>query len=276
MEHIVVAADASAASRNAALTAVQWASAAGARVTLMTVAGLRPVGALEQVRGGPAARAGRPEVLESIERWLQHHADRQPSAPVSELAEAFGVPSIAITRFAEERQADLLVLGRKQRSAEARLLIGDTADAVAGRSGVPCLFVPDPIGVPRRLLVALDGTDRGGVVYLGAQRIAAAIGAALDVVTVEPVFAGEPSHLARAMPTARSENLERLLRRDGVTVRVRRGPIVPEILDEVERVAAETLVVGCHRGRPPVGRANESVARELAHRSPCAVLTVPL
>ncbi|HEU4587969.1 MAG TPA: universal stress protein [Gemmatimonadales bacterium] len=275
MEHIVVAVDASAASRNAAATAAQWAAAAGARMTLMTVAGLRPTAALQRVAGDTAGHAALPEVLESIERGLRQQFG-QAAVPAPALAATYGVPSIAITRFAEERRADLLVLGRKQRSPEARLLIGDTADAVASRSGIPCLFVPVPVGVPRRLLVALDGTDRGGVVYLGAQRIAAAIGAALDVVTVERTFAGEPSHLAQAMRTARSENLERVLHRDGVAVRVRRGPIVPEILAEIERLGAEALVVGCHRGRPPVGRHNESVARELAHHAPCAVLTVPL
>jgi len=48
---------------------------------------------------------------------------------------AAGVPAIEICRLAERRQADLLVLGRKQRSQLGRLLLGDTADAVPGGAG---------------------------------------------------------------------------------------------------------------------------------------------
>ena len=55
---------------------------------------------------------------------------------------AYGLPGIEIGRFAEHVRADLLVLGRKQRSRGQRLLLGDTADAVARRSRIPCLFVP--------------------------------------------------------------------------------------------------------------------------------------
>jgi hypothetical protein len=85
-----------------------------------------------------------------------------------------GVAGIEIARFADEASADLLVLGRKQRSTAARLLVGDTADAVARRSRVPCLFVPAVLGVPTTVLVALDGSARGLAVLSATRSIALA------------------------------------------------------------------------------------------------------
>jgi nucleotide-binding universal stress UspA family protein len=202
-----------------------------------------------------------------------------------ETAVAYGVPGVEICRFGERRDADLMVLGRKPRSQMARLLLGDTADAVARRSRLPCLFVPPGIGPIRRLLVALDGTERGIAVLQTACALARAITASLGVVTVEQEPAGEPVHLASALPVERSERLKSqvrmLLSRERVDgsqplVDVRRGAVVEQVLAALEETAADALVVGYHRGGPPGVIEVGSTARHLAHLAPCAVLTVPL
>ena len=97
---------------------------------------------------------------------------------------AFGDPAAEICRFAETREADLLILGRKPRSRAARLLLGDTADLVLRRSRVPCLLQP---GTPpiTQLLVAVDGSPQALRVLAAGRDFAAAAGAAIRVATVK-------------------------------------------------------------------------------------------
>jgi nucleotide-binding universal stress UspA family protein len=276
LEHIVVAADETDASRNAIRTALRWAARADARVTIVTVGLPEALPAIALAAVPPARDPDRPPALESIQRWLLSELAREPTWRAPEHVAAVGVPGIEIARFAEKASADLLVLGRKQRSTAARLLVGDTADAVARRSRVPCLFVPAPLGVPTTVLVALDGTARGLAVLAATRSIAQALDARLALITVEPARPDEPLELAGSLPAARSANLRRMLNGDGDTLRVRRGDVVAEILREVTATEAQVLAVGYHRGGPPGVLEVGSVARQLAHSAPCAVLTIPL
>ena len=107
---------------------------------------------------------------------------------------------------------------------------------------------------------------------------------------VERAREDEPSQLTEHIPGERSAILARGLEQilgsgDGTGVEaevpgerltVRWGSPVPEILQEVADKQAGVLVVGYHRGGPPGPLESGSVARQLAHRAPCAVLTVPL
>jgi nucleotide-binding universal stress UspA family protein len=276
LKHIVVAADETDASRCAITTALRWAARADGRGTIVTVGEPRALPA-HATAGGPAARdPDRPPALESIQRWLLSELVQEPTWRAPEHVAAIGVPGIEIARFAEEASADLLVLGRKQRSAAARLLVGDTADAAARRSRVPCLFVPAPLGLPTTVLVALDGTARGLAVLRATQGMAQALDAGLELITVEPARADEPLELAGALPDARSANLRRMLNGDGDALRVRRGDVVAEILREVTATEAQVLAVGYHRGGPAGVLDVGSVARRLIHSAPRAVLTIPL
>jgi nucleotide-binding universal stress UspA family protein len=264
LQHIVAAADETEASRNAIRAALAWGRRAGAQVSIVSVGHLRSPAGVD-ARSSAAA----------IERWLGTQiGEWDPSAPL--IAEVSGIPSVEIPRFAEEAAADLLVLGRKARSAQARRLLGDTADAVARRSPVPCLFVPGPDDATGPMLAAVDGTERGFAVVRGAAGFAKAVDARLDFVTVEPSRSDEPAHLADGIPSARTENLRRALGSSGTALRIRRGDIVAEILREIDAGQARVLVVGYRRGGPPAPIEGGSVARQLLHRAPCAVLTIPL
>jgi nucleotide-binding universal stress UspA family protein len=265
LQQIVVAADETEASRNAIRTALFWARRAGARVSIISVSRVKATGPGEVQ--GAAVRA--------IESWVGDQlAQWDPSAPL--IAETAGIPSVEIARFAEEAGADLLILGRKPRSGPSRRLLGDTADAVARRSPVPCLFVPGPDDATGRMLAALDGTDRGLAVLRGALGFAEALDAKLDLVTVERAVPGEPKRLANDVLGARTENLMRALGPLARTLRIRRGDVVTEILSEIEARQSRVLVLGYRRGGPPAPVEGESVARRLAHRALGAVLTIPL
>ena len=287
LRRVVVAADESDAGRQAVRTGVDIGARAAARVTVMHTVPISPVPAFAGVPDA-VSRPAMPDdtvELDRLRRWLAADVLPPDGRAGVETAIAFGVPGVEICRYAEAHEADLLVLGRKPRSRMARLLLGDTADAVARRSPLPCLFVPRGAASVRRLLVALDGTDRGLVVLRYACAFARSVRAGLAVVTVEREPAGEPAALAAALPVERSARLLSQVRQilgqacgDGtkVAVDVRRGPIVEEVLRALESAGADTLVVGYHRGGPPGVIEAGSTARHLAHLAPGAVLTVPL
>jgi hypothetical protein len=287
LRHIVVATDESDAGRQAIRTGVDVGARASAKVTVMRTVPIQAVPVFVGVRGGSENFGGSSEAveLERLQRWLE--ADVLPPDDLRgvETAVVFGVPGIEICRFGETREADLMVLGRKPRSQMARLLLGDTADAVARRSRLPCLFGPPNTPPIRRLLVALDGSDRGIGVLQAACGFARAIEASVGVVTVEQEPEGEPPHLATALPVERSARLQSQVRMvlsrecvDGAkpVVEVRRGPIVEQVLAALEASSADALVMGYHRGGPPGVIEVGSTARHLAHLAPCSVLTVPL
>jgi nucleotide-binding universal stress UspA family protein len=298
LEHIVVASDESDAGRSAARVAVDLAHRARSRITFMTVIPAEPATALASARPSAVLSRGAdlaPDASDRLGQWLNAELESAPPMRAVDVGVAFGIPSVEICRFAEDRRADLLVLGRKPRTRAARLLLGDTADAVARRSQVPSLYVPPGTAPLHRILVALDGTDRGLVVFRFACAAAAAIGASLSIVTVEPSYGNEPESLAAALPTARSlaliDRVATLAKAEGLEcldagagngrgtrdlVVVRRGNIVAQVLDAVVHTAADVLAVGYHRGGPPGSIEGGSVARRLAHEAPCALLAVPL
>ncbi len=283
IQEVVAALDESEVGRRAAITAARIAAHAGARLIILRV--------MPAPEPAPSGR-----LQDALKRSVWPSLLHEPHPASTEFAVAYGLPGIEISRFAEERRAGLLVLGRNTRSQFRRLLLGDTADAVARRSQIPSLFVPPGTETLTRVLVALDGTERGLTVAGVANDFTRAVGARLRAVTVEPARPDDPPLLARQLLDGKSAKLEQTLDRLQITepagcngwdelgqapgarpLRIRRGDdVVGEILAEVAVSRADVLVVGYHRGGPPGVLEVGSVARRLAHEAPCAVLTVPL
>lgn len=281
LRHIIAAADESAEGRVAVSAAASLAERTGGRVTVLSV--------VEQLLGEAVA----PRALDGLRDMVAAQVAQLATPPHVDVAMAVGIPGIEIGRFAETAGADLVVLGRKRRSGMQRMLLGDTADSVARRSRTPCLFVQ--VGEFRfsRVLVALDGTERGMSVLPPAIDLARGIAARLRAVTVEPVFENE--NAAPRLPTARSVRLIQAvdqvrssaslgpgawelchLPTGDSPVVVHRGRVVDQIVLEIETSGADILVLGYHRGGPAGVLEAGSVARRLAHEAPCSVLTIPL
>jgi len=285
LRHILAATDESDAGRQAVRTAMELASRASARVTILRVRAVEATRHLTSVgRGVHPAAAGRDETAEMYLRaWLEADVLSPADAHRVELATACGIPGIEICRFAERAQADLLVLGRKRHSQVVRLLLGDTADAVARRSLIPCLFVPPGSGEPRRILAALDGSDQGINVLSQACDFARYAGAVVEAITVERRPGDEPLHVVSTLPVARSSSLQarvrEVLARKGLPdtpLAIRRGDILEQVVAAAQETSADVLAIGYHRGGPPGVLEAGSTARRLAHAAPCAVLTIPL
>jgi nucleotide-binding universal stress UspA family protein len=284
LRNILVATDESEAGRSAVRAGLDLAERASARLTVMRVVPVESLPLLSVV-GGVLGPDGAATALERLQRWLPAELTTDSPVPV-ELAIAFGVPGIEICRFAEQRSADLLVLGRKHRSAVTRLLVGDTADAVIRRSRVPCLLMEQGALPLSQLLVALDGSQRGMGVFTAARAFAEALGAGVGVVTVEDVDE-TPTEVPGLLPLARSSRLWAELEpamvgtststwRSETPVAIRRGHVVREVMAELVESGADVLAFGCHRGGPSGILEVGGTARHLLHTAPVSVLTIPL
>ncbi len=281
LHHIIAAADDSEAGRAAIHSAVHLAGPRRARVTVLTVA---PASA-SRVASRLQEDGLREATSAAVRAW--------PGAPSVTIDSTVGIPGIEIGRYAETHGADLVVLGRKQRSSLHRLLVGDTADSVARRSGVPCLFVPAGASPPSRVLAALDGTERGLAVLVAAMDFTRDTGGRLRAVSVEPAYENEKD--APRLLTSRSARLLAAVNQIRLhsdvgpdvwdapvkadswpPVAIHRGGVVEEVVREVTASCADVLVIGYHRGGPPGIVEAGSVARRLIHEAPSSVLTIPL
>ena len=281
LRHIIAAIDDSAEGSGAVLAAARLGQRCGARVTAMTVV---PIG--QRVERHDETRAA----LAARVKWALKALEAPPKL---ELAVVEGLPGVEIGRFAETNAGDLLVVGRKQRSEVQRLMLGDTADSVARRSGIPCLFASGPEQGLDRILVALDGSERGFSVLIAAIDFARITGAKVRAVSVEPAYENEAG--VPRLLTGRSARLveaidERVNSSDlgpgawdrgpagqgQAPIVIHRGPIVAEIIREIRSSNSSILFLGYHRGGPAAVIDAGSVARRLLHESPCGVVTIPL
>jgi nucleotide-binding universal stress UspA family protein len=278
MDHIIAAVDNSESGREAARTAAELAERSSASLTLVSVTPATPVTA-----GVPSRLStGEHDVLSVASMVRGEH----PDLPVA-VAQVTGLPHIEIGRFAENRKADLVVLGRKPRTRATRIFLGDTADSVVRRSRIPCMLVPVGCKGISRVLAALDGTDRGFKVYEYAAQLASKGSLSLRSVTVDPTWPGEvpgqDEWSARAERLADRIHARTAHARKGVAtliprnelLEVRRGDTLSQIVEVVAEHHADILVIGFHRGGPSLVVDQGSVARQLIHAAPCIVITVP-
>jgi nucleotide-binding universal stress UspA family protein len=245
LRHIVVATDESDAGRQAMRTGLDLSSRSAARLTVMRVVAVKALpllGAVAVCADASEREDGAAE-LERLRRWLAPELLAAGRAAHVEVAVTFGDTAAEICRFAETREADLLILGRKLRTPAARLLLGDTADRVLRRSRVPCLFVQPGAPPITQLLVAVDRSPQALRVFAAGRDFAAAAGAAIRVATVEAISAPE---------------------------------IVPDILARTAACDPDVLGFGYDRSDPERFGKRRSTARRLAHAAPLSVLAIPL
>ena len=283
LRHILAATDESDAGRRAVRVAIDLASRASARLTVLRVLAMEVSRRLVSAGSGASENGHDQVACNHLHRWLEAGVLTPREISTVELAVAAGIPGVEICRVAEQAGVDLIVLGRKRHSPLMRMLLGDTADAVARRSRVPCLFVPPGSGEVRQILAALDATARGINVLTETCDFAKATGTTLRTMTVEYTPGGEPLHIVAELPFTRSSTLEgkvqEVLARTDLEITplaIRRGEVLERVLAEVQETGTDVLAIGYHRGGPPGVIEAGSTARRLAHVAPCAVLTIPL
>jgi nucleotide-binding universal stress UspA family protein len=142
MRRIVFASDFSKASRKAFAAAVKTAKRARATLSIVHVlAPFLPV--------GPDQYVG-PETWEEIDaearKWATRHLDglAAKARAAGVRASVFlvqGTPAREITRFAQKKHADMLVIGTHGRTGLAKLFLGSVANHVIASASCPVMTV---------------------------------------------------------------------------------------------------------------------------------------
>ena len=207
-----------------------------------------------------------------------HPGGPETSCPVDLVAQTFrreGVAGVEIARCAEQWNADLLLLGRRDTAG-----IGRTTDMVLRRRHGPTLVVPRRVTRLARVLYALDGSERGLRILEGDGNFPAVTGAiAMSLCVLPP----EPAHatVGAGWPHPRRTRVEAAMERRPdlgglASLTIRWGDPVGQVLAHLAESAADLLVLGLRQGGPGGDPGSGHVARDLLAAVPVAILTVPI
>lgn len=204
--------------------------------------------------------------------------------------EAVAVPSTSAAHglhdFAQESDADLIVVGSSHQAGMGRVLAGNVAQRLL--QGGPCAVAVSPSGFRDRELAlrvigaAFNGTSESREALDVAIELGKAAEATLRLLVAADSFAGvgsgSPSHDPDEVRARYQQLLHETL--EGVPDELRAagmllpGPPVAALLDEADK-GVDLLCLGS-RGYGPLRRVLlGSVSAELVQSAPCPVLVVP-
>lgn len=193
-----------------------------------------------------------------------------------------GNPSREIARAAEERGAELIILGRSQRGAIDRFLGADTTLQVMRCSSVPVIVVDEEMKRPSTIVAAVDFRVASARAASVALELLHGEGT-LYLVFVEQAVEGlgtdapESEHYPAEILDLFRRLIEKLRPPTDVVVEtvVLTGAPVPAIAEFCDRVGGDLLAVGTH-SLPRVARALiGSVSAGLIRRMKTPILVAP-
>jgi nucleotide-binding universal stress UspA family protein len=184
---------------------------------------------------------------------------------------------------ARAKTVDLIAMGTHGRGGLSRLVAGSVAESVLRRAVVPLLVTRQGSNDQswKKIVVALDGSDRGESILPDAFRLAKKLGSTLDLVrvafpVVHPSGVGEipmiPLPPDDPMPYLRT--VAERARSEGIEARAvgLEGRACSQILRHVEESGSGLLCMATH-GRTGLTRVLlGSIAEELLRTAPCPVL----
>lgn len=221
------------------------------------------------------------QMLDRVRGQMKPHAAGRTATVLVES----GKPADIILRAAE--RADLVVVGKRGLGAVTRILVGSTSIAVAGRSRVPVIVVPDQwVQADRRtssIVVGVDAACRDEAVLEFAFRRARDLAVPLIAVhawQVPQIYTWSPEDITRWADVASSDldiKLTNVADRhtDVEVVRLpQRGNAAMALLDAGD--VSQLIVLGRHtRPEHPGGFTFGSTARGVLHYSTCPVVVIP-
>ena len=194
----------------------------------------------------------------------------------------------ALYEYAEDQDADLIVVGSSHRGKVGRILPGSVGESLL--RGAPCAVAVAPRGFARQehagfhlIGIAYDGTEEADLALKEAQRISSSLGAELRVITVVPTVIALQMSAALAgelLEDLREEfrrYLERGLSELGQKTEaeaVLREGDPAKVLAE-QGIELDLLVMGS-RGYGPVRSALlGAISSAVMRTAPCPVLITP-
>jgi universal stress protein E len=221
----------------------------------------RPDPVLRTYTGALGNGMDAPHHRQEIERGLWEQTRRFTNRDQIRCHAVEGRTDLQLCAFAEEVNADLLVVGATRRGRVWHNLLGSTADRVLQNASVPVLVLRQPFGRPvRRVLLTTDLSDLSPALYeVALDAVEAIFGTesiearTLLVCSYDIVSAARMSQefmLRAATSKLQQFQAERHRRKIPVTGRVRIGNPSTEIAHEVDEWQADLLVLGTrsHRG----------------------------
>lgn len=269
-ETIVLATDGSEYSTAPEAAALEMARQCGARLLVTRV-----------VLTNPEYEALVPDRVQKAEAEAQKQIER-----VAEDARTAGVhaetllrqgsdPYHEVVRVANDRHADVIVIGRRTRSDLARMMVGDSTAKVIGLASCSVLVVPRDTKMPEKgVLVATDGSRLGDAAAYSAVRLVGRCGLPLTVISV---VAEDSTAEERAEAQAALDRVQREASGDRVEVEAMlQEGARPDtvIVTTAKRRTADMIVVGSH-GRTGLSRLMMgSVSERVIGSADCPVLVV--
>ncbi len=269
-ETIVLATDGSEYSAAPEAAAREMARQCGARLLVTRV-----------VLTNPEYEALVPDRVQKAEAEAQKQIEQ-----IAEDARAAGVraetvlrqgsdPYHEVVRVANDRHADVIVIGRRTRSDLARMMVGDSTAKVIGLATCSVLVVPRDTKMPEKgILVATDGSRLGDAAAYSAVRLVSKCGLPLTVISVvgEDGDAEERSEAQAAVERVQNEASKEQVEVEAMLEEGRRADTV--IITTAKRRDADMIVVGSH-GRTGLSRLMMgSVSERVIGSAECPVLVV--
>jgi nucleotide-binding universal stress UspA family protein len=196
----------------------------------------------------------------------------------------FGHPVERIHQLAQQKKADLIVMGSRGLSAWPALLLGSVSEGVARHAPCPVLIVrgePKSFG---QIVMASDGSEAAAHAVRAGMELAAAYRAEVSVVNVFEPHAdypcvprdADPQVYAARVKEAIARQLEPIGASTGVTYRLcqEQGHPAETLVDFAEQAKADLIVIGS-RGIGSFQRLlMGSVSTGVLHHAHCSVLVV--
>jgi nucleotide-binding universal stress UspA family protein len=179
---------------------------------------------------------------------------------------AEGPVAHAIEAAAVRAAADLVVVGSRGLGALAGTILGSVARQIARHASLPLLVVRERREAPRRIVLAVDGSEESGAAVALLARLPLPAAARITLVRV----IGGPADadaVARVIDRA-SRALDSLAVDREVTAR---GHASVEILARANAAGADLIVLGSH-GQATGGLLHGSLADQVLSQAHCAVL----
>jgi nucleotide-binding universal stress UspA family protein len=234
-DRIVIAVDGSDEAMRAARRGLQLAQAFGTTVTVLSVVEQRAL----RLTATSAEKAQLRERGETALTAVEGLASEFGQTVTTKLLE--GKPAVRISEFADEQNADLIVVGRRGLTGLGRRLLGGVTERVLNRSDVPVLVFSggDEEGEMEaaysRVLVTTDGSENAEVAIPHGTAIAQRYGSDVHVLNVVDIQAAGGAFNAGGLE---KEFLERLDARGQEAV----DSVADEIKESAPDLTLETAV----------------------------------
>lgn len=282
LSRIVFATDGSPGAEAAAAHAVELAARTDAVLHVLTVVDEGRVGSF--ATDGMRRRARTRAAIEAEEATATVARRATASGVHALTAVEEGSPSTVVADYADDVDADVVVVGARGRTGTERFALGSVAEELLDRVESAVLVVPtdgdDPQSPPayRRLLLATDGEASTRRATAAALSLSDAYGADVDALSVVDERIVRTPDARTSLEAAAREAVQTVAMEGanlGLSVgpRVEAGVPAARILDAAER-GTDLVVVGARRPEASATHPLGSVSRRVVRGSPVPVLVV--